>query len=209
MTGNDVTAEDLSPLARYWKALRQAEQAMPWAALTHPTRRQPAELPLSQTVPGQPEVEDALRGATVSTDQADYAPGAIVTITASGFTPGSTITCSIADLPSDRGDDGGQPDVYAPFAVMDGGAGDLDGQANGVVVAQWTVPTDNNGTGTGIPDALNATLQLVAVGSDGKVAITEFTDSVPTDAPVNLTALGQTGQLNGAFFSNAEYKGGT
>ncbi len=124
-------------------------------------------------------------GATVVTDKADYAPGETVTITASGFAVGSTIEFAIADDPSDPGDDG-NADVYAPFAVTDGGAGDLDGSPNGQVVTTWVVPTTNDGTGSGTPDALNATLNLTATGSgadgtfgtsDDQVATTTFTDA--------------------------------
>ena len=114
---------------------------------------------------------------SVATDRPDYAPGEMVTITANGFKRKSTITFAIADLPSDRGDDGGSPDVYAPFSVTDGGIGDLDGQVNGQVVTRWLVPTDDNGSGSGTPDALNATLKLTATGSDGQVARTMFTDA--------------------------------
>jgi uncharacterized repeat protein (TIGR01451 family) len=39
------------------------------------------------------------------------------------------------------------------------------------------VPTDNNGTGSGTPDALNGTLILTATGSDGQMATTMFMDS--------------------------------
>ena len=76
--------------------------------------------------------------ATVSTDQADYAPGATATITATGFATGTTVTFGLADLPSDPGDDPGDPDVYGTFSITDGGPGDLDGLANGTVVTSWT-----------------------------------------------------------------------
>ncbi|NET14977.1 MAG: hypothetical protein F6K08_20160, partial [Okeania sp. SIO1H6] len=70
-------------------------------------------------------------------------------------------------------------DAYDPIEVTDGGEGDLDGTENGQVVTTWEVPTDNNGTGLGPPDALNATLNLTATGSNGQVATTTFTDSFP------------------------------
>ena len=127
----------------------------------------------ASAAPGEPEPR-------ISTDKDDYAPGELVTITASGFQEGTSLTFAIADLPTDRGDDGGAPDVYAPFTVTDGGNGDLDGVRNGEVVTQWLVPTDDNGSGSGIPDALNATLVLVATGNDGQVATTTFTDAGQT-----------------------------
>jgi hypothetical protein len=119
---------------------------------------------------------------TVSTDKADYAPGETVKITAGGFAKGSTITFAIADDPSDFGDDGDR-DFYtlSPNPITDGGVGDLDGNANGEVVTTWFVPTDNNGTGSGTPDALNGTLILTATGSDGQMATTMFMDAVQTD----------------------------
>jgi hypothetical protein len=58
--------------------------------------------------------------------------------------------------------------------------GDLDGTTNGTVKTSWYVPIDNNGSGSGTPDALNATLLLTATGSDGQVARWSFTDSIPT-----------------------------
>ena len=122
--------------------------------------------------------------ATVSTNQADYAPGATATITATGFATGTTVTFGLADLPSDPGDDPGDPDVYGTFTLADGGPGDLDGLANGTVVTSWLVPTDNDGSGSGIPDALNATVLLAASGSDGQVATTTFTDANP--APLQI-----------------------
>jgi uncharacterized repeat protein (TIGR01451 family) len=112
---------------------------------------------------------------TVSTDKADYAPGATVTITASNFTPGSTILFEIADDKSDPGDDG-DADVYEPFSVTDGGVRDLDGEANGTVVTTWVVPP--------APEALNATLNLTATGSGSQVATTTFTDAFPLTPPV-------------------------
>ena len=120
--------------------------------------------------------------ATVTTDQADYAPGATATITASGFATGATVTFGRADLPSDPGDDPGDPDIYGTFTVTDGGPGDLDGLANGTVVTSWAVPSDNDGSGSGIPDALNATVLVAASGSDGQVATTTFTDAADPSA---------------------------
>ncbi|MFN5241997.1 MAG: hypothetical protein ACK5WC_00530, partial [Aphanizomenon sp.] len=112
----------------------------------------------------------------VSTDKADYAPGETVKITAGGFAKDSTIQFEIKDDPNDPGDDG-EADVYKPFSITDGGAGDLDGIANGQVLAAWGVPTDNNGTGGGTPDALNGTLNLTATGLNSQVATTMFMDS--------------------------------
>jgi hypothetical protein len=115
----------------------------------------------------------------VSTDKADYAPGETVVISASGFRPGETITFAIADDPLDPGDDG-DADIYTPFSITDGGEGDLDGQRNGHVETSWQVPGDDDGSGSGTPDALNATLKLMATGTNGQVASYTFTDSAPS-----------------------------
>jgi uncharacterized repeat protein (TIGR01451 family) len=114
---------------------------------------------------------------TVRTDKSNYSPGETARITATGFGVGSTITFAIADDPSDFGDDGDR-DFYtlSPNPITDGGVGDLDGNANGEVVTTWFVPTDNNGTGSGTPDALNGTLNLTATGPDGQAATTMFMD---------------------------------
>lgn len=131
---------------------------------------------------------------SVVTDKADYAPGEKVTITSSGFAAGSTITFTLADDPSQPGDDG-EADVYAPFAVTDGGEGDQDGVVNGQVITTWLVPTDNNGSGSGTPDAQNATVQITAQGSDGQVATTTFTDTVQRDYNQWQTTLPQSGRM--------------
>ncbi|MGA1622554.1 MAG: hypothetical protein ACO36E_07475, partial [Synechocystis sp.] len=115
--------------------------------------------------------------AIVTTDKDDYAPGETVTITVTGLETGSMVMFQIADDPDDPGDDN-EADVYEPWMVQDGSAQDLDGVADGNVTTTWLVPTDDNGTGSGIPDALNATLNLTATGSDGRVATTTFTDAL-------------------------------
>ena len=117
--------------------------------------------------------------ATVSTDQSDYGPGETVLITASGFQPGTSIIFTLADDPQDPGDDG-DADLYPSFSVTDGSAADQDGVVDGRVVTSWLVPTDDDGTGSGRPDALNATVLLTATGADGEVAFHTFTDSAPT-----------------------------
>ncbi|MBD2158600.1 DUF11 domain-containing protein [Leptolyngbya sp. FACHB-16] len=132
--------------------------------------------------------QELLPGLHVTTDQTDYAPGETVVIKASGYSPGSTITFNIADDPVAPGDDN-ETDIYSPFTATDGGIGDLDGIANGQIVTTWIVPADNNGTGSGTPDALNATLNLNATGNgadglwgteDDQIATTTFTDGNPS-----------------------------
>ncbi|MFB2981753.1 hypothetical protein, partial [Microseira sp. BLCC-F43] len=119
---------------------------------------------------------DLLDSPLVTTNKSDYAPGETAVISGSGYAPNSTVEIKIADAPDDYGDDGDR-DFYAPIQVT------VD--QNGFFTVNWTVPTDNNGTGSGIPDALNATLNLTATGTgadgtfgtaDDQVAMTTFTD---------------------------------
>ncbi|MEM9273463.1 MAG: hypothetical protein AAGA80_10945, partial [Cyanobacteria bacterium P01_F01_bin.143] len=121
---------------------------------------------------------------TVETDKTDYAPGETAIITGTGFNSSSEVEIQIADDPTTPGDDS-EADIYAPILVR------VD--EHGVFTTTWNVPSDNNGTGSGIPDALNATLNLTATGdgvdgifetSDDQVATTTFTDALPLTPPV-------------------------
>ena len=102
---------------------------------------------------------------TVTADKADYAPGDTATFTVTGVSPGSSVTFQVADLTPGAN---GVADVYAPFTVVDGGASDADGLANGTVVAQWQVPVDGSATG--------ANLQVTAT-SGSQTATTTFSDA--------------------------------
>ena len=112
---------------------------------------------------------------TVTTDKADYAPGSTATFIVAGVNSGSSVAFQIADLASDPGING-IADVYAPFSVTDGGLGDFDSLANGVVVAKWQVPVDGSATG--------ATLQLTAT-SGSQTATTTFSDASDTPGDYN------------------------
>ena len=114
---------------------------------------------------------NSLPELSLSTDQLDYPPGSTVNITLTGLATGASATFQVADLASDPGDDG-DADIYQSFTVTDGGEGDLDGLANGVILTSWTVPA------TG--DSDNATLSLSATSGDRTVTTT-FTDSVAKD----------------------------
>lgn len=117
---------------------------------------------------------------TVTTDKADYAPGETAEITGNGFTPGSEVVVQIVDDPTKPGDDG-DIDEYQPITVITDEFGSFN--------TTWFVPTDDDGTGAGTPDALNATLFLTATGTgadgvfgtdDDQEAETIFTDGRPT-----------------------------
>ncbi len=147
---------------------------------------------------------------TVTTDATDYPPGAWAMITADGFTAGSAVMFKVEHV-SGPGPDGSYGTVddrvkhlggegHTWWKVTDGGAGDLDGLANGKLVTSWYVNPD---------DSLNETFRLTARGMYGEVARTTFTDSLPTGATVNLTQAGSTGVVDGALFSNVKYSAGT
>ena len=121
-------------------------------------------------------------GLIVATDANDYAPGTLATFTALNLVSGATVTFSVSHV--DPGPDGiyGTADdgllhdlsgTTAPWSVTDGGPGDLDGIANGVIVTSWNVGLD----------ALNQTLLLTATASDGTVASATFTDSNNSPPP--------------------------
>ncbi len=97
-----------------------------------------------------------VKGATVSTDQSDYAPGQTVQITGSGFSSGETVQLQVVNL-SDPSDNGPEHDPWTVTA-----------DAAGNITTSWYVTPDEGG----------ATLQLTAHGlTSGQTAQTTFTDS--------------------------------
>ena len=89
------------------------------------------------------------------TDQSDYAPGSTALITADGLTIGTTLTLNVQHV-TDAGLDGlyGTSDDevldlggagHEAWTVTDGGDGDLDGLANGMIVTSWYVNPDDSG----------------------------------------------------------------
>ncbi len=111
----------------------------------------------------------------VATDKSDYAPGETAVISGSGYAPGSEVVIQIVDDLDDPGDDE-DADVYEPITVI--------ADEYGAFTTTWFVPIDDDGSGGGTPDALNATLNLTATGSDGQAATTTFTDALPLKPPV-------------------------
>ncbi len=134
---------------------------------------------------------------TVSTDLADYSPGATAIITASGYDIGETIDFQVVHVvdPGTDGVWGTGDDIlgdntgsgHESWSVTDGIrqvdagtdgvvgttddviSGDLDGVANGTVVTTWYVNPD---------DSLGATFKLTADGDAGNSASTSFTDNL-------------------------------
>src|SRR5438445_7709326 len=90
---------------------------------------------------------------TVVTDQPDYAPGSTAYFTVTNMDFGATIDFSVAHI-TDPGADGilGTADDTLAydisgtgnpvFSVTDGGDGDLDGVADGVITVSWAVGQD-------------------------------------------------------------------
>ncbi len=116
----------------------------------------------------------------VTTDQTDYVPGSTATFTATNVAVGGTVAFDVAHV-VDAGADGlvGTADDTlandlsgtAPWTVTDGGAGDLDGIANGVIVTSWNVGQD----------AANQSFVLSATDTaTGATATTTFTDAAPS-----------------------------
>ena len=85
---------------------------------------------------------------TITTDQADYAPGSTATITGSGFQAGEIVTLQVLHVDA-NGDNLSSPTgAHAPWTV--------EADANGEVNSTWLVPADQ--------DELGALLKLTADG---------------------------------------------
>ena len=137
----------------------------------------------------------------LSADQPDYAPGSTAVFTAANVAMGGTV-----DFTVDHVVDGQLVDDLTgtgiTWAATDGGAGDLDGVANGVVVTKWYVNDD----------AANQAFQLTAVDdTTGVVATTPFTDTpkAPAYPPADpgevlnhLEVSHTTAVINGATFES-------
>lgn len=114
----------------------------------------------------------------VTTDLADYAPGATAFISATGFAEGSAVTFLIQHV-SGPGPDGVYGtldddikilggDGHDPWVVIDGGDDDLDGLVNGEIATSWYVNPD---------DSAYERFLLTAQADGEQIASTSFTDS--------------------------------
>lgn len=98
----------------------------------------------------------------------DYPPGATAIIFGSGFSTGETVQFQVDHLTTTKVSGEG----HLPWYVVDGGAGDLDGQINGSIQTTWYVNPD---------DSLGATFLLSATGlTSGETATAVFTDAAIT-----------------------------
>lgn len=95
--------------------------------------------------------------AFVLTDKPAYVPGETAILTAGGFVPGAAVTFRVLHDPTTPGIRRGKG--HRPFRVRDGSAGDLDGVANGIVVASYFVHPD---------DSAGAKFRLTARGKVGQ-----------------------------------------
>src|SRR5262249_47727287 len=108
----------------------------------------------------------------IALDQADtdYAPGETVGITATNVAVRCAVTFDVEHLRADGTVVGDLTGTGTPWTIIDGGPGDLDGVANGVIQTSWYVNAD----------AANQAFVLTAADqTSGQVATTSFTDANP------------------------------
>src|SRR5262245_50549139 len=136
---------------------------------------------------------------TVTTDLTDYAPGATAYFTATNVTFGGSLIFRVGELdPGADGiigtaDDGFVAPIYS-WSVVDGGAGDLDGVANGTIQTSWLVDPDGY--------YLNKTLLLRAIDDGADDTVDTSDDAVAsatfTDALGDITTTSHEGQTKTA-----------
>ena len=112
----------------------------------------------------------------VFTDVADYAPGSTAIFTAENVDVGGTVEFTVTHSVGSGLDGlwgtlddelGSALSGSDPWVVTDGGSGDLDGVANGVITTSWYVNAD----------AANQSFLLTAADTaNGVMATTSFTD---------------------------------
>src|SRR5262245_65975211 len=78
---------------------------------------------------------------------ADYSPGQTVGITASNVAVGGAVTFDVEHALANGTLAGDLTGTGTPWTVTDGGPGDLDGGANGVIQTWWYVKNDALGKG--------------------------------------------------------------
>lgn len=120
--------------------------------------------------------DPSLANISVATDLSDYAPGSTANFTAT-VGVGDTVTFNVTDVAGVAVSGTDQP-----WTVTDGGPGDLDGVANGVIQTSWAVGLD----------AAGQAFELSAIDQNAGIMVTtNFTDSphtpVPAVVPLNLT----------------------
>jgi hypothetical protein len=136
--------------------------------------------------------DESAAGFAVTTDAVDYAPGTVAKITALNLGVGGSVSFRVGHL--DAGPDGiiGTDDdavaydlsaTAVPWIVTDGGVGDLDGLANGIVLSSWNVNSD------AANQAFILTAQAVGPGGDGVIGTAD--DAVVATATTTFTDAAQ------------------
>src|SRR5262245_44897615 len=115
-------------------------------------------------------LEDRSLLASVTTDKLDYSPGDSALIMASGYQVGEAVQFQVLHTDGTPNTGNG----HAPWTVIDGGANDLDGVANGNIKTSWYVDPD---------DSAGSSFQLSALGlASSLLATADFTDAQPPSA---------------------------
>src|SRR5215475_4239180 len=124
----------------------------------------------------------------VSTNSTDYAPNSEAIFTAMDAALGGAVNFEVFHLGTDGSLLTDLSGTGVVWSVVDGGAGDLDGVANGVIQTSWHVNAD----------AANQAFVLMATdAASGATATTSFTDAATM---IDLT-FQNTVTVNGAIFS--------
>ena len=138
----------------------------------------------------EPLEQRTLLSATLWTDKLDYLPGDTAGIYASGFQAGATVQFQVLHQDGLTGGAG-----HDPWLVTDGGAGDLDGVADGNIHTSWYVNPDDSAGETFVATAssLSTGETAQAVFSDTPqsqvqgVTITGVTPGTITSLPQDIT----------------------
>src|SRR6185369_8828671 len=140
----------------------------------------------------------------VTTDQPDYAPGSTAVITASNIDVGGSVTFEVDHVLADGTLSNDLSGTGITWTIVDGGASDLDGIANGIIVTSWNVGLD----------AAYQTLLLSGINlTTGATATEVFTDAPtppvkPSDfgypaTHVDLTTADTTDSTTGLTLANS------
>src|SRR5262245_3742104 len=96
-------------------------------------------------------LEDRSLLASVATDKLDYLPGDTALIQATGYQVGEAVQFQVLHTDGTPNTGNG----HTPWSVIDGGAGDMDGLANGNIKTSWYVDPD---------DSAGSSFRLTALG---------------------------------------------
>ncbi|TKV83632.1 carboxypeptidase-like regulatory domain-containing protein, partial [Bradyrhizobium elkanii] len=146
-----------------------------------------------------------LANFSVATDLPDYAPGSTAYFTAK-IGIGDTVTFNVSDT---LGKD--VSGTSQPWTVTDGGAGDLDGIANGVIQTTWAVGQDAAGESF-VLSAMDQTAGLLATttftdAGNGNTPVVQFATPNANPAALTLTTAGSQGNVGDAIFQEVTGSG--